>query len=228
MRFQRGLQMILMIGSIFGSTSCVHGDNKVDFKTFPNPLIDEQKDDKATTRSLVIAGGCFWCTEGVFAELPGVTDVVSGYAGGTKETANYEAVCSGTTKHAEVVQIIYDPTKTSLGELLKFFFSIAHDPTQLNGQGPDRGTQYRSAIFFNSDEQKLVAQSYIKQLDEAKVFAKPIVTTLEKLDAFYPAEKYHQDFAAQNPDHPYIKQQATPKMKKLEDALKTPATQPAK
>jgi peptide-methionine (S)-S-oxide reductase len=198
----------------------------VDFRTFPDPREDLKVDPSAGAQVMVLAGGCFWCTEGVFENTPGVNDVVSGYSGGTEQTANYEAVCTGATGHAEAVRIVYDPKKTTFGKLLKVFFSIAHDPTTLDRQGPDRGHQYRSAIFYASDDQKRVAEAYIRQLNDAKVFDAPIVTTLEPLKAFYPAEQYHQQFVQNNPMHPYILQQAMPKVEKAKKAAAAP-TQPA-
>lgn len=176
--------------------------------------------------TIVLAGGCFWCTEAVYLQLDGVKEVVSGYAGGTAETANYETVCSGTTNHAEAIQIRYDPRRISYGQILKVFFSVAHDPTQLNHQGADRGRQYRSAIFYANDEQKRVADSYIRDLNAARVFDEPIVTALEPLERFYPAESYHQNYAARNPGQPYVALTATPKVEKLRatfrDRLKKP------
>lgn len=180
---------------------------------FPAPVHDiESTEDVATA---VFAAGCFWCVEAVFRELEGVLDVVSGYAGGTAETANYKAVCSGTTEHAEVVAVRYDPRRITFGRLLQVFFSIAHDPTQLNRQGNDRGRQYRSAVFYADAAEQQVTQAYIAQLETAKVFHAPIVTRLEPLAAFYPAEDYHQDYARQNPDQPYIAAVALPKVDKL-------------
>lgn len=180
---------------------------------FPDPERDlPQTADEAR---LVLAGGCFWCVEAVFKAMDGVTKVESGYSGGSAETATYEATCSGTTGHAEVVDIHYTPSKVSFGELLKVFFSVAHNPTQLNRQGNDRGAQYRSAIFYETSEQKQVAEAYIRQLGAAGVYPDPIVTTLEPLEAFYPAEAYHQNFAARNPYQPYIMAVAAPKMEKL-------------
>lgn len=170
-------------------------------------------------RTAVLAGGCFWCVEAVYLNLQGVQSVVSGYAGGRAERANYEAVCTGTTGHAEVVEITYDSNQISYGELLKVFFSVAHDPTQKDRQGNDMGTQYRSAIFYQSPEEKTVAQAYIQQLDNAGAFTAPIVTTLEPLDAFYPAESYHQDFARRNPQQGYILHVARPKVEKLTRAF---------
>ncbi|MBB5209390.1 peptide-methionine (S)-S-oxide reductase MsrA [Chiayiivirga flava] len=180
---------------------------------FPNPALDLKPDDARATA--VVAGGCFWCTEAVYRQIDGVLSVEPGYAGGSAASANYDAVCTGTTGHAEAIRIVYDTTKTSYGELLKFFFAVAHDPTQLNRQGADRGTQYRSAIFFASDDERRVAAAYIAQLDAAKIFASPIVTTLEPLETFYPAETYHQDYAARNPNQPYIAAVSTPKVEKL-------------
>lgn len=191
---------------------------------FPDPLVDitAPADGEAT---VVLAGGCFWCTEAVYLQLDGVKNVVSGYAGGTADTANYEAVCSGTTNHAEAIRIYYDPRRITFGQILKVFFSTAHNPTELNRQGADRGRQYRSAIFYATDEQKRVADAYIRQLNSARVFDAPIVTTLERLEAFYPAESYHQNYAARNPAQPYIAFTAAPKVEKLRtnfrDLLKT-------
>jgi len=190
----------------------------VDFKTFPDPKVDLKVPDDAGAQVVVLAGGCFWCTEGVFENTPGVNDVVSGYAGGTAETAHYEIVGTGTTGHAESARVVYDPKKTTYGQILKVFFAIAHDPTQLNRQGPDAGTQYRSTIFYANEDQKRVAEAYIKQLNDAKVFSTPIVTTLEPLKAFYPAETYHQDFVKNNPNQGYVVQQALPKVHKAQEA----------
>lgn len=182
------------------------------------PTATETRAESATTqagpRQIVLAGGCFWCVEAVYEELDGVLDVESGYAGGSAETANYSAVSSGQTKHAEVVRITYDPAKITYGTILKVFFTTAHDPTTLNRQGADVGPQYRSAIFYANDEQKQVVADYIKQLNEADVFSDPIVTTLEPLEKYYPAEGYHQDYAKQNPYNPYIQGVSTPKVEK--------------
>ncbi|MGM0953070.1 MAG: peptide-methionine (S)-S-oxide reductase MsrA [Pseudomonadota bacterium] len=181
---------------------------------FPVPEHDLTAENSSEAR-VVLAGGCFWCVEAVFLALDGVTRVVSGYAGGSAETANYEAVCTGTTGHAEAVEVHYDPSRVSFGELLKVFFSVAHDPTQLDRQGNDVGPQYRSAVFYETEEQKRVAQAYIRQLDQAGVYSGKIVTTLEPLNAFYPAESHHQNFAARNPWQPYVMAVAAPKMEKL-------------
>jgi peptide-methionine (S)-S-oxide reductase len=155
--------------------------------------------------------------EAVFRQLRGVTSVANGYAGDNAETANYRTVCSGRTNHAEAIRIGYDASQTTFGQLLKIHFSVAHDPTQLNRQGNDLGRQYRSAIFYADDEQKRIAEAYIKQLNEARVFSEPIATTLEPLEAFYEAEEYHQDYAARNPDQPYIVYVAQPKVQKLRE-----------
>ena len=163
----------------------------------------------------VLAGGCFWCVEAVFRELDGVLDVVSGYSGGSAETADYKAVCTGRTEHAEVIQIAYDPAKVSYGQLLRIFFAVAHNPTELNRQGNDVGSQYRSAIFYADVQQKEVAERYIAQLEKAQVFSAPIVTRLESLAEFFVAEAYHQNYAALNPGQPYIQGVSTPKVEKL-------------
>jgi peptide-methionine (S)-S-oxide reductase len=166
-------------------------------------------------KAVVLAGGCFWCVEAVFRELRGVISVRNGYAGDSAATANYRSVCSGRTNHAEAIEVCYDASQTTFGQLLKIHFSVAHDPTQLNRQGNDVGSQYRSAIFYADDEQKRVAEAYIRQLNEGRVFHDPIVTTLEPLEHFYVAEDYHQDYAARNPDQPYIVYVAQPKVEKL-------------
>lgn len=168
------------------------------------------------TSQAVLAGGCFWCTEAAFEQLEGVLDVTSGYAGGSKETADYDSVCKGSTGHAEVIRITYDPAKISYDQLLDVFFD-AHDPTQLNRQGNDVGTQYRSAIFYASGAEKEAATAKIRKLTEKGKFARPIVTTLEPLEAFYPAEDYHQDYARLNPDQPYIQAAAVPKACKVRE-----------
>lgn len=181
---------------------------------FPDPAIDVKPRGPAK-QTAVLAGGCFWCTEAVFEIMDGVEDVVSGYTGGTKETAKYDIVSSGRTGHAEAIVITFDPAKTSYGQLLKIFFAVAHDPTSLNRQGADVGPQYRSAIFYVDDEQKQVAEAYIRQLNDAGVFKKPIVTQIAKLDKFYSAEAYHQDYARGNPSQPYIVGVSDPKVEKL-------------
>ncbi len=183
------------------------------------PLPSEDLKESGGPRTAVFAGGCFWCTEAVFEQLNGVSDVTSGYSGDRKETANYEAVCGGRTNHAEAIRITYDPSKISYGQLLRVFFTT-HDPTTKDRQGPDSGRQYRSAIFYQNEDQKRLAEGYIAQLNAAKVFDKPIVTTLEPLTEFYPAEGYHQDFVQANPLHPYVRQQALPKVQKVREKFK--------
>jgi peptide-methionine (S)-S-oxide reductase len=181
---------------------------------FPDPASDLAPAAGEDRAEAVLAGGCFWCTEAVFRQLDGVLQVESGYAGGRAEDANYNAVCSGRTGHAEAIRIAYDPRRISYGQLLKVFFSAAHDPTQLDRQGNDRGRQYRSAIFPLDPGQREVAQAYIAQLDAARVFAAPLATTIESMDAFHPAEAYHQDYAARNPQQPYIASVSAPKVAK--------------
>jgi peptide-methionine (S)-S-oxide reductase len=180
---------------------------------FPDPLIDTAPSQ--SPQLAVLAGGCFWCVEAVLKEIDGVLEVVSGYSGGTASTADYDAVCSGRTNHAEVVQVRFDPSRVSYGQLLKVFFSVAHDPTQLNRQGADQGRQYRSAIFYTDEEQKRVAEAYIRQLNETGAYDAPIVTEVSPLEAFYEAEAYHQDYAARHPMQPYILFTAAPKVAKL-------------
>jgi len=182
---------------------------------FPDPLQDIALAPTSGKQIAVLAGGCFWCVEAVFLEMEGMLEVTSGYAGGTAETANYRAVCSGATNHAEVIRVRFDQARISYRQILKIFFSVAHDPTQLNRQGNDRGRQYRSAIFYADAEQKAVAEAYIHQLNEAGVFSAPIVTTVEPLDGFYEAEAYHQNYAARHSDQPYIAYTAAPKVDKL-------------
>lgn len=183
---------------------------------FPEPALD-QKPAKGLQKA-VLAGGCFWCTEAVFEMVEGVKQVVSGYSGGAKETADYRRVSMGDTGHAECIEITYDPSVVTYGQLLRVFFEVAHDPTTLNRQGPDVGTQYRSAVFYANEEQKQVAEAYIRQLEAAHVFKKKIVTEVTPLKGFYPAEGYHQDYAAQNPGNPYIEYNAVPKLAKLRKA----------
>ncbi len=188
-----------------------------DLSSFPDPAVDAKP--ATGTQTAVLAGGCFWCTEAVFEIMEGVEDVVSGYSGDTEESARYDVVSTGRTKHAEAILITYDPAKVSYGQLLKIFFAVAHDPTTLNRQGNDVGPQYRSAIFYANDEQKRVAEAYIKQLDEGHLFRSPIVTQVGKLDKFYTAEKYHQDYAGRNRQNPYIVHVSDPKVEKLKTAF---------
>jgi peptide-methionine (S)-S-oxide reductase len=181
--------------------------------TLPNPTVDLPA--TKGKQSIVLAGGCFWCTEAVFEHVIGVEKVTSGYAGGDAESAVYETVGSGRTNHAEAIEVIYDPSKITLGTILKVFFSVAHDPTSKDFQGPDHGRQYRSAIFYKNPDQKRVAEAYMKQLTDAKAFDKPIATELAKLPAFFAAEGYHQDFVKRNPRHRYVVVNSLPKVEKL-------------
>jgi peptide-methionine (S)-S-oxide reductase len=182
---------------------------------FPDPAKDIRVNAPGTRQTAVLAGGCFWGVEAVFEQLQGVSDVVSGFAGGSRITAHYAVVSSGGTSHAESVQITYDPARITYGQLLKVFFAVAHDPTELNRQGPDDGPQYRSSIFYGNADEKMVAEAYIRQLTDAKVFNRPIVTKVVALDGFYPAEEYHQNFLARHPDHPYIVVNDLPKLRAL-------------
>ncbi len=182
---------------------------------FPDPAVDIPATEAHGQQTAVLAGGCFWGMEAVFEHLKGVTKVVSGFAGGEKSTAHYETVSTGTTGHAESVQITYDPSRITFGQLLKVYFAVAHDPTELNRQGPDRGTQYRSAVFYSSDEQKKVADAYIRQLDDMHVFSRPIVTQVVPLNGFYAAESYHQHYLDNHPDNPYIVYNDLPKLAAL-------------
>lgn len=204
------------IAMLPGSTSGARDVAGRNSPVFPDPVVDLPAPADGAPRTAVLAGGCFWCTEAVFEQVEGVLDVVSGYAGGDARTARYELVSTGKTGHAEAVRITYDPKRISYGQLLKIFFAVAHDPTQLDRQGPDIGPQYRSAIFYSTDEERRVAESYIRQLEQARVFDRPIVTRLEPLKGFYPAEEYHQDYARRNPANPYILTNSAPKVGKLE------------
>jgi peptide-methionine (S)-S-oxide reductase len=189
----------------------------IPWEAFPDPAVDVPADPAGRSQMAVLAGGCFWCVEAVFKELDGVMEIVPGYAGGSAETADYETVCSGQTEHAEAVRITFDPRRITYGKLLKVFFSVAHDPTQKDGQGADTGRQYRSAIFHIDDEQRRVAEAYIRQLDEAGVYHAPIVTEVQPLRGFYEGEEYHRDFAARNPWQPYILVTAMPKVRKVRE-----------
>ena len=182
--------------------------------SLPAPALDAPA-ATAKTETAILAGGCFWGVQGVFQHVDGVTNAVSGYAGGAADTARYEIVTGGATGHAESVKITYDPSKISYGRILQIYFSVAHDPTQLNRQGPDRGTQYRSALFPVNDDQAKVAKAYIEQLDKAKLFDAGIVTKIEPNHAFYPAEAYHQDYLTLNPTQPYIVYNDLPKVDNL-------------
>jgi len=183
---------------------------------FPAPIVDIAAPANHQAQTVVLAGGCFWGVEAAFEHLKGVTGAVSGYSGGSKSTAVYETVSTGRTGHAESVRVSYDPSQISFGQLLQVFFSVVHDPTQVDGQGPDSGTQYRSAIFYATDEQKRVGDAYIQQLNNAKVFPRPIATRLSPLTAFYAAEEYHQHFVARNPNYGYVVAYDLPRLKRLQ------------
>jgi peptide-methionine (S)-S-oxide reductase len=182
---------------------------------FPDPAVDIPASADTGKQTAVLAGGCFWGIEGLFEHVKGVKDAVSGFAGGEKSTAHYETVSEGNTGHAESVKLTFDPKQVTYGQLLKIFFSVGHDPTELNRQGPDTGTQYRSAIFYVNDDQKKVAEAYIRQLDEAHIFRKKIVTQVVPLKGFYAAEAYHQHFLMNNPTYPYIVYNDLPKIAAL-------------
>jgi peptide-methionine (S)-S-oxide reductase len=188
----------------------------------PDPAVDETLASQKGQETIVVAGGCFWGIQAVFQHVNGVSRATSGYSGGTVKNPDYEQVSSGSTGHAESVEIVYDPSKITLGQLLKVFFSVAHDPTELNRQGPDTGTQYRSIIFFANQDQRHIAEAYVRQLDQAKVFSNPIVTQIVPLNAFYPAEDYHQNYAAEHPSNPYIATFDLPKVKNLQQQFPRP------
>ncbi len=214
--FKRGssFPVLLLIGLLSTAAFFVTRSTAEEARAVPTPTVDEQAAGK-TSEVAVIAGGCFWGVQGVFQHVDGVTSAVSGYAGGDKATAHYEMTSNGNTGHAESVQITYDPRKITYARLLQVYFSVAHDPTELNRQGPDQGTQYRSAIFPMNDEQARVAKAYIAQLNSAHAFQTPIVTTIEPGKTFYRAEDYHQDFLAKNPGYPYIVYNDLPKIANL-------------
>ena len=182
--------------------------------SIPAPALDNPKSEGAL-QTAVVAGGCFWGVQGVFEHVKGVRQVLSGYAGGKKDTAEYETVSTGRTGHAESVQIKFDPKQISYGEILRVYFSVAHDPTQLNRQGPDTGTQYRSSIFYSDESQEKIALAYIAQLQQAHVFPRSIVTRVDPLTGFFPAETYHQDYLFHNPRDPYIAINDLPKIEHL-------------
>ncbi len=198
--------------TLAGVVACNAGEHAT---MIPAPAADAALASSPSQQTAVIAGGCFWGIQAVFQHVKGVISATSGYSGGEAKTAEYERVSDGNTGHAESVKIVYDPSKITYGQLLRIFFSVAHDPTQLNRQGPDTGTQYRSSIFYGSDEQKRIAESYIAQLDQAKIFPRAIVTQVVPLKAFYPAEAYHQNYAALHPDNPYIAYNDLPKVEHL-------------
>ncbi|HZD94086.1 MAG TPA: peptide-methionine (S)-S-oxide reductase MsrA, partial [Candidatus Sulfotelmatobacter sp.] len=181
----------------------------------PSPATDDPLSKTKGAQTVVLAGGCFWGIQAVFEHVKGVSRATAGYSGGAAQTAQYEIVSSGGTGHAESVQIVYDPSQVSFGQILKVFFSVAHDPTELNRQGPDEGTQYRSVIFYSTEDQRRIAQAYIDQINRARAFSQPIVTQLAALQRFYPAEAYHQDYAEHHPNEPYIAINDLPKVEHL-------------
>lgn len=212
----RGLSFVGIPAALVLLGASLVGGRSPAVTTLPNPLFDAPRSATTAEETAVFAGGCFWGVEAVYEHLKGVKSVVSGYAGGTVASPNYEMVSTGTTGHAESVQVVFDPAVISYGDLLKVFFSVAHDPTEKNRQGPDVGTQYRSAIFYVNDQQKDIAERYIKQLTDAKTFRRPIVTEVSRLKAFYPAESYHQDYLKHHPDQPYIVINDQPKVRNLQ------------
>jgi peptide-methionine (S)-S-oxide reductase len=201
--------MILTV--LAGAVACRAGSGAA----VPGPVADEAKATAPAKETAVVAGGCFWGIQAVFQHVKGVVSATSGYSGGTLKNPDYEAVSSGETGHAESVQIVYDPSQVTYGELLRVFFSVALDPTEVNRQGPDEGTQYRSLIFYGNDQQKHIAEAYIAQLNQAKVFRRAIATQVVPLTAFYPAEAYHQNYATLHPDNPYIVYNDAPKVANL-------------
>jgi peptide-methionine (S)-S-oxide reductase len=206
------LLLILVLGlvALWNRANAAEG-----IAVLPSPTVDAPLATKSGKQSAVVAGGCFWGIQAVFQHVRGVKSATSGYSGGSSSTAEYETVSTGETGHAESVEITFDSSQVSYGQLLKIFFSVAHDPTQLNRQGPDSGTQYRSVIFYANDEQKDIAESYIAQLNQARVFARPVVTQVVPLKAFYMAESYHQNYATLHPDNAYIARNDAPKVENL-------------
>jgi peptide-methionine (S)-S-oxide reductase len=202
----------LVLTVLAGTLACQAGGASA---AVPSPVVDEVKASAKGKETAVVAGGCFWGIQAVFSHVKGVHSAASGYAGGTVKNPDYEEVSSGKTGHAESVQIVYDPSQVTYGELLRVFFSVALDPTEVNRQGPDEGTQYRSVIFYANDEQKHIAEAYIAQLNEAKVFSKPIATQVVPLEKFYLAEAYHQNYFAIHPNDPYIVYNDAPKVANL-------------
>jgi peptide-methionine (S)-S-oxide reductase len=211
--FVSRVSALLLMVTMAGVAACNAGDRPA--ANIPSPAVDAPLATAKAQQTAVIAGGCFWGIQAVFQHVKGVISATSGYSGGAASTAEYETVSNGDTGHAESVRITYDPSQITYGQLLRVFFSVAHDPTQLNRQGPDTGTQYRSSIFYANDEQKRIAEAYIAQLDNAKVYPHPIVTQVVALKAFYPAEAYHQDYAVHHPDNPYIVYNDAPKVANL-------------
>ena len=213
----RGLAMVLIVSLLAWTAFRALGSRPPETPRtpFPAPAADAPLAGAKSQQTAVFAGGCFWGVQAVFKHLKGVSSVTSGYAGGFVKSPSYESVSMGVTGHAETVSISYDPSQLTIGQLLMVFFSVAHDPTQWNRQGPDTGSQYRSVIFYTSAGQKRIAQAYIAQLDAAKVYSRPIVTKVEPFQGFYPAESYHQDYLKNNPENPYIVYNDLPKLENL-------------
>ncbi len=209
--------VLILFAALIGTTACNAKASPMPAAAVPAPVEDAPLATAAGRQTAVLSGGCFWGVQAVFQHVKGVISATSGYSGGSSKTAEYEIVSTGETGHAESVQVVYDPSQITYGELLRVFFSVAHDPTELNRQGPDEGTQYRSSIFYGSDEQKHIAENYIAQLDKAKIFRHPIVTQVVPLKAFYPAEAYHQNYAALHPNQPYIFYNDAPKVEHLRE-----------
>jgi len=212
--FRVPVRIITMAMLMLAGTVACRAGNTV---AVPAPAADETRASTPSKQAAVISGGCFWGVQAVFQHVKGVISATSGYSGGSAKTAEYEVVSTGETGHAESVQIVYDSSQITYGELLRVFFSVAHDPTQLNRQGPDEGTQYRSSIFYVNDEQKRIAEAYIAQLDQAKIFPRRIVTQVVPLKGFYPAEAYHQNYATLHPNQPYIVYNDAPKVEHLRE-----------
>lgn len=215
MEVKKTMKKMLLVGLV-AAMAALHVAAAAEF---PEPKVDMPLASSSSKETLVLAGGCFWGVEAVFDRVKGVNNVVAGFAGGDKSTAHYETVSTGTTGHAESVKITYDPSKVTLGHLLMVYFYVAHDPTELNRQGPDMGTQYRSAIFYQSPDQKRIAEAYIQQLNDAHVFSNPIVTKLTPFTGFYAAENYHQHYLDNNPENPYIVYNDLPKLAALKKDL---------
>jgi peptide-methionine (S)-S-oxide reductase len=211
--FTRIAALSLLI-TLAGVVACNAGEGRA--VAVPNPAVDATLAMAKSEQNAVISGGCFWGIQAVFQHVKGVISATSGYSGGEAKTAEYERVSNGDTGHAESVKIVYDASQITYGQLLRVFFSVAHDPTELNRQGPDTGSQYRSSIFYGNDEQKRIADAYIAQLDKAKIFPRAIVTQVVPLKAFYPAEAYHQNYAALHPNNPYIVYNDAPKVAHLQ------------
>jgi len=218
MKSRLTVSAIALLGIAAGAWQFLHADRS-QAMTLPDPAADSQKATAPAEEKAVLAGGCFWGMQLVFEHVKGVKHVTAGYAGGSKDTAEYEVVSSGTTGHAESIEVTFDPSVVTYGQILKVYFGVAHNPTELNRQGPDEGTQYRSSIFFENPDQQRVAQAYIDQLQTAHTFPAPIVTTVTPLQGFYAAEDYHQDYAVHHPDNPYIAFNDLPKLTDLKQDL---------